>query len=53
MSNRIPKILQINLTSYTLRQGSANEQNTFIRGLNLTLFVKYKNIYRKVFSIQP
>ena len=35
-----------NYASYVLRQGSMNEQDCFIRGLNLPLFVKNKRIYR-------
>jgi hypothetical protein len=35
-----------NYASYILRQGSLNEQDSFIRGLNLPLFVKDKTIYR-------
>lgn len=36
----------INYASYILRQGSINEQDTFIVGLNIPLFVRDKVIYR-------
>ena len=36
-----------NYASYVLRQGSINEQDTFIRGLNIPLFVESKKIFRK------
>jgi site-specific DNA recombinase len=36
-----------NYASYILRQGTLNEQDGFIRGLNLPLFVKDKKIYRR------
>jgi len=35
-----------NYASYILRQGSINEQDTFIRGLNATLFIKDRVISR-------
>lgn len=35
-----------NYASYVLKQGTLNEQDGFIRGLNLPLFVKDKQIYR-------
>ena len=37
-----------NYASYVLRQGNINEQDGFIRGLNLPLFVKNKQIYRRL-----
>lgn len=37
-----------NFASYVLRQGTLNEQDGFIRGLNLPLFVKDKQIYRRL-----
>jgi site-specific DNA recombinase len=37
-----------NYASYILRQGSINEQDGFIRGLNLPLFVKDKTILRRL-----
>lgn len=37
-----------NYASYILRQGTLNEQDAFIRGLNLPLFVKNKKIYRRI-----
>jgi len=37
-----------NYASYILRQGSMNEQDSFIRGLNSPLFVKCKTIYRRI-----
>lgn len=37
-----------NYASYVLRQGTINEQDRFIRGLNLPLFVKNKQIFRRV-----
>lgn len=36
-----------NYASYTLRQGSLSEQDGFIRGLNIPLFVKDRKIYRR------
>lgn len=36
-----------NYASYVLRQGTLDEQDGFIRGLNLPLFVKDKSIYRR------
>lgn len=36
-----------NYASYVLRQGTLDEQDGFIRGLNLPLFVKDKTIYRR------
>lgn len=39
-----------NYASYILRQGSLNEQDSFIRGLNLPLFVAGKHIYRRLES---
>ena len=36
-----------NYASYILRQGSLSEQDGFIRGLNIPLFVKDKKIYRR------
>lgn len=36
-----------NYASYVLRQGTLDEQDGFIRGLNLPLFVKNKTIYRR------
>lgn len=35
-----------NYASYILQQGSINEQDGFIRGLNTPLFIKSKEIYR-------
>ena len=37
-----------NFASYTLKQGSLVEQDGFIRGLNVPLFVKNKTIYRRI-----
>jgi hypothetical protein len=37
-----------NYASYVLRQGTLNEQDGFIRGLNLPLLVKGKQIYRRL-----
>jgi hypothetical protein len=37
-----------NFASYTLKQGSLSEQDGFIRGLNIPLFVKDKTIYRRL-----
>lgn len=37
-----------NYASYILRQGSLSEQDGFIRGLNIPLFVKDKKIYRRL-----
>jgi len=37
-----------NYASYVLRQGTINEQDGFIRGLNLPLLVKNKQIYRRI-----
>jgi site-specific DNA recombinase len=37
-----------NYASYILRQGNINEQDTFIRGLNIPLFVSCKIIYRRI-----
>lgn len=37
-----------NFASYTLKQGTLNEQDGFIRGLNLPLFVKDRTIYRRI-----
>lgn len=39
-----------NYASYILRQGTINEQDNFIRGLNTPLFVKDKTIYRRLIS---
>lgn len=36
-----------NYASYILRQGSLSEQDGFIRGLNIPLFVKDRKIYRR------
>lgn len=36
-----------NFASYVLKQGTLNEQDGFIRGLNIPLFVKDKQIYRR------
>ncbi len=38
-----------NYASYVLKQGTLNEQDGFIRGLNLPLFVSDKKIYRRKF----
>lgn len=37
-----------NYASYVLRQGTIHEQDGFIRGLNVPLFVKNKKIYRRL-----
>ncbi len=37
-----------NFASYTLKQGSLSEQDGFIRGLNIPLFVKDKTIHRRL-----
>jgi site-specific DNA recombinase len=39
-----------NYASYILRQGNINEQDTFIRGLDIPLFVKNRLIYRTFVS---
>lgn len=36
-----------NYASYVLRQGTLDEQDGFIRGLNLPLFVRGRQIYRR------
>jgi len=35
-----------NFASYTLKQGTIHEQDLFLRGLSVALFVKDKKIYR-------
>jgi site-specific DNA recombinase len=37
-----------NYASYILRQGSISEQDMFIRGLNIPLFVKNKTLYKNI-----
>lgn len=37
-----------NFASYTLKQGTLSEQDGFIRGINVPLFVKDKTIYRRI-----
>lgn len=37
-----------NFASYTLKQGTIHEQDSFLRGLSVALFVKDKKIYRRV-----
>jgi hypothetical protein len=37
-----------NYASYTLKQGTLSEQDGFIRGLNIPLFVKDRTIYRRI-----
>lgn len=37
-----------NFASYTLKQGTLSEQDGFIRGLNMPLFVKDRTIYRRI-----
>jgi site-specific DNA recombinase len=37
-----------NFASYTLKQGTLGEQDGFIRGLNIPLFVKDRTIYRRI-----
>ena len=39
-----------NFASYVLKQGTLSEQDGFIRGLNMPLFVKDKRIYRRTES---
>ena len=36
-----------NYASYVLKQGTINEQDGLLRGLNVPLFVKNKQIYRR------
>ncbi len=37
-----------NFASYTLKQGTIHEQDAFLRGLGVALFVKDKKIYRRI-----